>query len=93
MTQLPPSLQAFATLLDAQPGPVQIIFQYLIAQMMVEAGLAQLIGTEPGEAGARCTFRTVAGDEFTVIKPLLSEAQEAEMMEGLREILGEEGGL
>ncbi len=60
---------------------------------MVEAGQAELVRTEPGEAGAYCTFETTAGDVFTVLKPPLSEAQEAEMVERLRGILDEEGGL
>jgi hypothetical protein len=85
---LPPELQAFAALLDAQPGPVQMVFQYCLAMLMVEAGKAELVRTEPGEAGAVCMFRTLAGDVFSLARPPLSKAEEARMKEMLREILG-----
>jgi hypothetical protein len=88
---LPPDLAQFVALLDAQPGPVQVLFRYGLAMLMVEAGKAELVKAEPGEAGALCTFRTVAGDVFTLLKPPLSEAEEASMLEMLREILDEEG--
>lgn len=87
MTNIPPELSAFAALLDAQPGPVQVVFQYCLAMIMVEGGKAQLVQTEPGEAGAICTFETVAGDVFTLAKPPLSAAQEAEMMALVWEIV------
>lgn len=35
---LPPELTEFVAVLDAQPGPVQAIFQYCLAMLMVEAG-------------------------------------------------------
>ncbi len=63
MTELPAELQALAALLDAQPGHVQVAFQYCLALLMVEDGKASLIATTPGESGAICTFQTVAGKE------------------------------
>jgi hypothetical protein len=62
-TDLPPELAAFASLLDAQPAPVREAFNYCLAPLMVEAGKARLVGQEPGEAGAVCTFETVAGEQ------------------------------
>ncbi len=88
---LPPTLAAFADLLDAQPGPVQVAFQYCLAMLMVEAGKAEMVETQPGEAGAMCIFKTVAGEMFTVLKPPMSVEVEAKMMEMVREILREEG--
>ena len=93
MTDLPPELQALSALLDAQPGHVQTAFQYCLALLMVEAGKAALIATTPGESGAICTFQTVAGDVFSLNKPLLSIEDEAAVREYLRQILDEEGGL
>ena len=58
--------------------------------LMVEAGKAQLINTEPGENGAMCTFKTVAGDVFNVIKPPMDDETEIAMLEQLREILDDE---
>lgn len=90
MTQLPPEYEQFATFLDAQPGPVQIAFQYCLALSMVEYGQAELIKTEAGENGAMVTFKTTAGDVFTVIKPQITPEQEAAIIEQLREILDDE---
>ena len=40
---LPPKLQAFASLLDAQPPEVQEAFQFLLATAMHEAGKFELL--------------------------------------------------
>jgi hypothetical protein len=37
MTNLPPELAAFASVVDAQPEPVRAAFQYCLALAMVEA--------------------------------------------------------
>lgn len=91
MVKLPGELATLVALLDTQPGQVQVIIQYCLALLMVELGQAELIRTESGEIGEQCIFETTAGDVFTVIKPSLSDAEEAAMMEILREILEEKG--
>lgn len=91
MVKLPGELAALVALLDTQPGHVQVIIQYCLALLMVELGQAELIKTESGETGEQCIFETTAGDVFAVVKPSLSEAEAAAMMEVLREILEEEG--
>jgi hypothetical protein len=68
MTDLPPDLAAFASLLDAQPAPVRATFNYCLALMMVEAGKARLVETVPGENGPVCTFESSAGDWFSLAK-------------------------
>ena len=45
MSDLPPELQRLAAFLDAQPGPVQVAFQYTMALLMVEAGKMRLVQT------------------------------------------------
>ncbi len=91
MSHLPPELAAFAALLDAQPGPVQAAFQYVVAVMLVEAGKARLMSVAPGESGALCSFETVAGDVFSVVRPPLDDAAEAELRAAVRQIWEEEG--
>ena len=91
MIDLPPELAAFASLLDAQPAPVREIFHYCLALAMVEAGKARLIGQEPGEAGAVCTFETATGEQISLARPAMTEEMEAEVREMLREILDEGG--
>ena len=89
-TDLPPEL---APLVDAQPAPVREAFRYCLALAMVEAGKARLVGQDPGEAGAVCTFETAAGERFSLARPAMSEEVEEEVKEMLRAILEEEGGL
>jgi hypothetical protein len=90
MTTLPPALAAFAQLLDAQPEPARAAFNYCLALMMVEAGVATLIETRPGEAGTICVFESSAGEVFSLARPAMSAEREAEVVEVLREILDEE---
>jgi len=91
MTQnLPPEIAAFDAFLNAQPKPVQLAFQYCLALMMVEDHKAELVETLPTDNGAMCTFRSVAGDVFSVTKPPINGQQEAEIIQQLREILDEE---
>ena len=90
MAELPPELTALAKLLEAQTKPVQAAFQYCLALLMVEAGKAELVAATVGEEGTLCTFRTVAGDEFTLIRPPMNEAREAVIKKTLRTMLDEE---
>ena len=90
MIDLPPELAAFASLLDARPAPVREAFRYCLALAMGEAGKARLVGQEPGEAGAVCTFETVTGERLSLARPAMTEEMEAEVREMLREILEDE---
>ncbi|MCI0398507.1 MAG: hypothetical protein L0332_13675 [Chloroflexi bacterium] len=89
--ELPPELQAFASLLDAQQSPVREIFAYCLCLMMVEAGKMRLLETKPGETAPLYVFTTVAGDTFAVPRPAMSPGQEADVIAMLREILKDEG--
>lgn len=93
MTNLPPEIQQFAALLDAQPGPIQSAFQYAMCLLMVESGKMRLVETLPGENGATCVFETLTGGSFTfsVTKPPVSKETEALLVEQLRAILDEDG--
>jgi hypothetical protein len=62
MTDLPPELAAFASVLDAQPEPVRAAFAYCLALAMVQGGKARLVETRPGDASPVCVFETAAGD-------------------------------
>ncbi len=92
MPHIPHDFSAIASLLDAQPEPVRAMFHYCLALAMVEAGRARLVGQEPGEAGAVCTFETATGEHLSLARPAMTEEMEAEVREMLREIL-EDGGV
>ena len=93
MTDLPPELEGFASLLDAQPQPVREIFQYCLCLMMIEAGKMRLVGTVPGDVSPISVFATTAGDTFSVARPPMSQEEEGEVIAVLREILKDEGML
>lgn len=88
----PPELAVFAALLDAQPRPVQSVFQYAMCLLMVESGKMRLIETIPGENGATCVFETLTEESvtFSVTKPPVSTETEALLVEQLRAILDED---
>jgi hypothetical protein len=56
------------------------------------AGVRQAHLVESGETSPMCVFETIAGDTFSVARPLISREQEASLVAELREILEEEGG-
>ena len=91
MSNLPSELDGFASLLDAQPGPVREAFQYCLCLMMVENGKMHQIETIPGESTPLCIFVTISGDRFSVPRPDITPEQEAELLEALRDILSDEG--
>jgi len=53
MSNLPPELQKFAAILDAQPGLIQAAFQYALCLLMVESGKMRLVETVPAKMGQR----------------------------------------
>ena len=57
---------------------------------MVEAGEAELVEPIGGESGALCTFKTNAGDVFTVSKPPISKELEGVLFQQLKDILNED---
>ena len=91
MNELPPELAGFATLLDAQPGPVREAFAYCLCLAMVESGKMRRVEVLPSETTPIHVFQTVAGDTFSVPRPPMSQEQEDALLAMLREILDEEG--
>ena len=51
MADLPPELEGFNSLLDAQPQPVREIFQYCLCLMMVESGNVKIPFLVPIRSG------------------------------------------
>jgi hypothetical protein len=73
VTNLPPELELFSSLMDAQREPVRAALHYCLSLVMVESGNARLIETRPGDASPICVFETVAGDTFSLAKPAISQ--------------------
>ena len=87
MTDVPPELASFASLLDAQPAPVRDAFNYCLCLLMAQAGKMCLIEKLPSEGGTVCVFATTRGDRFSVARPAISKEQEAALIDVLRESL------
>ena len=87
---LPPKLQALASLLDAQPSEVQEAFQFLLATAMHEAGKFELLNVAEVDGRWHYTF-SGAGEVFSVVRPEMSKEMERRVREEVRNILGEEG--
>ena len=91
MSDLPPELDGFVSLLDTQPGPVREAFQYCLCLMMVENGKMHQIEMLPGESTPLCIFETISGDRFSVPRPEITSEQEADLLDVLRGVLSDEG--
>ena len=89
---LPPKLQAFASLLDAQPPDVQEAFQFLLATAMHEAGKFELSNVAEVDGRWHYTFNG-ADEVFSVVRPEMNKETERKVREMVREILAEEGVL
>jgi hypothetical protein len=61
----------------AQPEKVRDIYNYCLCLMMVEAGAMELVETMAGDEGAVYVFRSAADEEFSVVRPDISEEVEA----------------
>ena len=86
-----PEPSTFGSILDAQPAPIQAALDYCLALLMVERGQAKLIAHQPGETGPVSTFLTKAGNIFTLVKPPLSQADEATIRQVVQQILDADG--
>jgi hypothetical protein len=87
---VPPELEAFGQLLDAQPANVRELFQYALTMLMVESRKARVLERHPTDIGECITICSVTGDTFTIARPNVGDDLLAEMMEVLREILAED---
>jgi hypothetical protein len=91
MTNLPPEIPIFTSLVDAQPEPVRAALHYCLALVMVETGVARLVETLPGDTAPICVFETVTGETFCLAKAAIGRQEEEELIATLRQLFDEEG--
>jgi len=82
-SDLPPELQAFASLLDAQPPDVQRAFQFLLATGMHEAGKFELLNVAEVDGRWHYTFSS-AGEVFSVVRPEMDKEMERKVQEEVK---------
>jgi len=89
---LSPELEMFARIFDGQSPQVRELFQYALVMLSVEDGRAEVIERQTIDLREHLTFKTVAGDLFTLVKPDVSAELLAHMIELAREVLREGSG-
>ncbi len=91
-SDLPPEIEMLSRIVDGQSPDVRELFHYALTMLMVEDGKAEIVEQHTIDAREHLTLRTVAGDAFTIVKPLGSEELLATMRATARDILREEQG-
>ena len=87
-TNLPPDFEMLFRIIDGQLPQVRELFQYALVMLMVENGKARMTERHvTDDAREHFTYRTNAGDVFTIIKPDVSDELLAKMTKIAREIL------
>lgn len=87
---LPPEFQHIADLLGEQLPHVRDLFRYALVLAMIDDEKAWIIGKRMDGDRELLTVRTVAGDQFEIMRPKISEELEAELMAQLRAIIAED---
>ena len=90
MDNLPPELEALGDLLDAQPASVREIFQYALTMLLIEDHKAAVIEQHTMDAREYLTIQTLAGDTFSIAKPLVGDEMLDTLMEMARDVLQDE---
>jgi len=89
--ELPSDLERLAAFVDQQPPGVREAFHFLLAVALEESGKATLINIARVEGRTHYSYRTVAGDVFTVIRPNIDAEMERAVRHELVGILEEDG--
>ncbi len=84
------SIEDSFDLLDAAPPEVRQLFAYGYILALLDDERAWIVRTRREEGREWLTLRTVEGHVFEVLRPELSEAEEAELMEVVRASRAEE---
>ncbi len=87
MTDYSAELAAFAARLEAEAEAVRDIFQYCLAMLQVERRQARLVAIELRDREPWCIFKTAQGEQFSLIRPPLTQTEESAMIELARGIL------
>ncbi len=87
---LPSELEALAQLLDTQPSPVRELFHYALVMLMIEKRKANVVERHIMDAREYLTIQTLAGDTFSIVKPLISDDELDTLMILARDVLRED---
>ena len=88
-TQFPSKYELFGRIIDGQLPQARELIQYALAMLAVEDGKAELIERHVIDAREHLTFKTLVGEIFTLVKPVLSAEELERVRVAAREILRE----
>ena len=89
--ELPPDLERLAALIEQQPPKVREAFHFCLAVALEESGKAKLINTAQVDGRTYYSYKTIAGDVFTVVRPDIDAGVEKAIRRELVGILEEDG--
>lgn len=89
---LPPEFQSVLEAVGSQRPEVRAMFRYALVLMMIDDENARVIGTRIEDGHEFVQVRTIAGDEFEIERPAMSDETERFLLEQIREIVEDEQG-
>lgn len=87
---LPPEFNSLLSALANEPEHVRAMWRYTLVLMMIDNEKAQVMGTRLEDGHNYIAVRTVAGDEFEIEHPAMSEETEKLLLQQIREIVADE---
>jgi hypothetical protein len=91
-SKLPRESAPLLAALVEQPAHVREMWRYALVLMMIDDEKATAVETRGEDGRTWLTVRTLAGDEFQVVRPQISEDIERKLLEQVRRIVEEAGG-
>ena len=82
--EFPSDLKVLQHLADTQPELVRELYYWALAMVMVERGKIQIVAQQTADGREQATFKSSEGEEMTVTKPVVSDAEYNEMMAAVR---------
>lgn len=86
---LPAEFDSFLAALADQPENVRAMFRYALVLMMIDDEKARVMGTRNEDGYELIAVRTLAGEEFEIERPAMSEETERILLEQIREIVAD----
>ncbi len=81
---LPPDYRALAAEFARQPASVQELFRFAVTLMLIDEERAWIVGTRTECGRERLKVRTITHQSYEIVRPEITEEQEARLMAHVR---------
>lgn len=88
--ELPTEFQPLLDELAAEPESVREMWHYAMVLMMIDDEKARVVKSQQDGELLQLVVRTNAGEEFSIVRPAMSQETEQLLLEQIREIVEEE---